>query len=100
MDQVQTDDFTIPVYFYVPDGEGWFRRPGGQCLIAIDVRSQRVLSWVLIPAEQYNALSIRTLLHGLSKSMAFPSACIWNVGFGSGPGLWPAPRCSGDTVSP
>ena len=75
MDQVQADDFTMPVYFYVPDGTGWFRLTRGQTLVAIDVRSQRVLSWVLIPSEQYNALSIRTLfartfeIHGIPKSL-------------------------------
>lgn len=75
MDQLQADDFTLPVYFYVADGAGWYRLTRGQCLVAIDVRSQRVLSWVLIPAEQYNALSIRTLFartfeeHGIPQSL-------------------------------
>jgi hypothetical protein len=101
MDQVQADDFTMPVYFYVPDGEGWFRLTRGQCLIAIDVRSQRVLSWVLIPAEQYNALSIRTLFARTFEEHGIPK-CLYLER-----GIWQRSRIvagakvsGGDTVSP
>jgi hypothetical protein len=72
MEQIQSDDFTMPVYFYLGDGNGGFRLTRGQCLIAIDVRSLRILSWVLIPEEQYTALSIRTLFTRTFEQYGLP----------------------------
>lgn len=75
MDAVQADDFTMPVYFYVPDGRGWFTLTRGQVLLAIDWRSLRVLGFCLYPEGQYNSGLIRTLFtrvfdgHGLAKTL-------------------------------
>ena len=75
MDIVQADDFTWPVYFYVPDGRGWFRLTRGQCIPVIDFRSSCILGYALHPEEQYNSLVIRTAFtrcfdeHGLCKTL-------------------------------
>jgi hypothetical protein len=75
MQVVCADDFTWPVYFYIPDGKGWFKLLRGQCLLFIDVRSLRVLNWVLIPAEQYDSLAIRSLMNQVCMELAVPR--IW-----------------------
>ncbi len=68
MQVVTADDFTLPVYFWLKDGNGnpvldSKRRPlltRGQVLIFTDVRSLKILTWVLIPARNYDSLHIRT----------------------------------------
>ena len=56
------DDVTLPVYFYVPDGKGWFTLMRGQFLLAIDARSTCILGYALMPQPGYNARVIRTLV--------------------------------------
>lgn len=55
------DDFTMPVYFLIPDGKGWFNLTRGQVLIFIDFRSLKVLGWSLQPDRNYSSLTIRSL---------------------------------------
>jgi hypothetical protein len=55
------DDFTMPVYFLIPDGSGWFNLTRGQVLIFIDFRSLKVLGWSLQPDRNYSSLTIRSL---------------------------------------
>ena len=75
LDAIQADDFTMPVYFAVPDGRGWWTLTRGQVLLAIDWRSLRVLGFCLYPEGQYNSGLIRTLFtrvfdeHGLPKHL-------------------------------
>ncbi len=57
---MMADDFTMPVYFYVPDGTGWFNLVRGQCLVFIDFRSLCVLGWSLQPERNYSSLTIRS----------------------------------------
>jgi len=58
MEVISADDFTFPVYFYVPDGKGWFTLTRGQCLIFLDARSWRVIAYSLQPERNYNSLVI------------------------------------------
>lgn len=83
MDWFQADDLTAPVYFYEPDGHGWFNLLRGQVLVMIDLRSTCILSYVLISAAQYNALAIRSLItrtcdeHGLPLRGFYFEQGIW-----------------------
>jgi hypothetical protein len=92
----QADDFTLPVYFYVPDEKGWYRLTRGQCLIMIDVRSLRILNFSLQPDRNYNSGVIRTLCtrtfgeYGLPQILYFEKG-IWKTSKlvkGSGEGKW------------
>lgn len=76
------DDFTMPVYFSVPDGKGWFFLTRGQILIFIDFRTLRILGWSLQPDRNYSSLSIRSLCthvfgeHGVPSVLQFERG-IW-----------------------
>lgn len=75
MEIVSADDFTFPVYFYIPDGNGWFTLTRGQCLIYLDVRSWRVIAYSLQPERNYNSLVIRTLMNRVCRDHGIP--CVW-----------------------
>ena len=83
MDWLCGDDATLEVYFYVPDGKGWFTLMRGQFLPMIDVRSLRVLGFGLRPEKSYNAAMIRTLItrvcdeHGLPRKGFYFERGIW-----------------------
>jgi hypothetical protein len=83
MDWFQGDDLTAPVYYYEPDGRGWFNLLRGQVLVMIDLRSLCIVSYVLISAAQYNALAIRSLItrtcdeHGLPLRGFYFEQGIW-----------------------
>ena len=83
MDWLCGDDATLEVYFYVPDGKGWFTLMRGQFLPMIDVRSLRVLGFGLRPEKSYNAAMIRTLItrvcdeHGLPHKGFYFERGIW-----------------------
>jgi len=83
MDWLCGDDATLEVYFYVPDGKGWFTLMRGQFLPMIDVRSLRVLGFGLRPEKSYNAPMIRTLItrvcdeHGLPRKGFYFEGGIW-----------------------
>jgi hypothetical protein len=83
MDWLCADDVTLEVYFYVPDGKGWFSLMRGQCLVMIDVRTLRVLGFGLRPEKSYNAAMIRTLItrvcddHGLPRKGFYFERGIW-----------------------
>lgn len=72
---VSADDFTLPVYFYVPDGKGWFTLTRGQCLIFLDVRSWRIIGYSLQPERNYNSLVIRTLMNRVCSEHGIPG--VW-----------------------
>lgn len=80
MQVVCADDFTWPVYFYVSDGKGWFKLLRGQCLLFIDVRSLRILNWVLIPSEQYESLAIRSLMNQVCFEFGVPRIWYFEMG--------------------
>jgi hypothetical protein len=82
-DWYQADDVTFPVYYYEPDGKGWFTLWRGQCLVMIDLRTLCVLSFVLISSRNYNSKAIRTLItrtadeHGLPRRGFYFEQGIW-----------------------
>lgn len=66
------DDFTMPVYMFVPDGKGWWTLTRGQCLLVIDVRSLKIIAFSLQPERNYNALVIRTLMNQTCRRWGLP----------------------------
>lgn len=80
MQVINADDFTFPVYFYVPDGEGWFTLTRGQCLILLDVRSWRVVAYSLQPDRNYNSLVIRTLMNRVCNDCGIPENWYFEMG--------------------
>lgn len=76
------DDFTMPVYYYVPDGNGWFLLTRGQILLFTDFRTLRILGWSMQPDRNYSSLTIRSLCthvfaeHGVPSVLAFERG-IW-----------------------
>jgi hypothetical protein len=80
MEVVSADDFTFPVYFYIPDGNGWFTLTRGQCLIFLDVRSWRVIAYSLQPERNYNSLVIRTLMNRVCRDHGIPGTWYFERG--------------------
>ena len=82
-DWYQADDVTFPVYYYEPDGKGWFTLWRGQCLVMIDLRTTRILYYALLSSRNYNSLAIRTLItrtcdeHGLPRRGFYFERGIW-----------------------
>ncbi|HTD65327.1 MAG TPA: hypothetical protein VK846_02200, partial [Candidatus Limnocylindria bacterium] len=72
-DWYQSDDCTLPVYFYVPDGQGWFALMRGQFLPMIDLRSKRVLEFALLPKPNYHSPAIKTLMTRTCDEHGLPS---------------------------
>jgi len=87
MDWLCGDDATLEVYFYVPDGKGWFTLMRGQFLPMIDVRSLRVLGFGLRPEKSYNAAMIRTLITRVCDEHGLP-----HKGFYFERGIWASSR--------
>lgn len=79
---MSADDFTMPVYYYVPDGKGWFLLTRGQILIFTDIRTLRILGWSMQPDRNYSSLTIRSLCthvfaeHGVPSVLQFERG-IW-----------------------
>ena len=80
MEIVNADDFTFPVYFYVPDGNGWFNLTRGQCLLMLDVRSWKIIAWSLQPERNYNSLVIRTLMNSVCTGWGIPGTWYFESG--------------------
>jgi len=82
-DWFSSDDFTLEVYFYIPDGKGWWKLTRGQFLPMICERSLCILDFILLPAKQYTGANIRTLMnavclkHGLPRSGFHFESGIW-----------------------
>jgi hypothetical protein len=75
-----SDDVTLPVYYYVPDGQGWFTLMRGQFLVTIDCRSRRVLGFVLISARNYNSLAIHSLYTRVWSECGIPELVLHEGG--------------------
>ncbi len=69
---MSADDFTMPVYFYVPDGNGWFTLTRGQILLFIDFRSLRIIGWSMQPDRNYSSLTIRSLCTHVFAEFGIP----------------------------
>ena len=82
-DWYQADDVTFPVYYYEPDGQGWYRLMRGQVILFIDLRSTKVLGFSLISERNYNANVIRATItriceeHGLPRKGFYFERGIW-----------------------
>lgn len=72
MQMVTADDFTMPVYSFVPDGRGWYSLTRGQVLLMVDCRSLKIIGWSLQPERNYNALVIRTLMNRTCAQWGLP----------------------------
>jgi hypothetical protein len=80
MSLVTADDFTMPVYCFVPDGKGWWTLTRGQVLLMIDVRSLKIIGWSLQPERNYNSLVIRTLMNRVCSTWGLPHAWLFERG--------------------
>ena len=80
MQVVNADDFTFPVYFHVPDGNGWYTLTRGQCLLMLDVRSWKIIAWSLQPERNYNSLVIRTLMNRVCAAWGLPGTWYFERG--------------------
>ncbi|MEI6196444.1 MAG: hypothetical protein WCS42_19160, partial [Verrucomicrobiota bacterium] len=80
MQVIGADDLTAPVYFYVPDGKGWFTLNRGQVLAMVDSRSLKIVAWSLQPERNYNSLVIRTLMNRVCASWGVPQVWAYERG--------------------
>ncbi len=80
LEAVSADDFTFPIYFYIPDGKGWVTLTRGQCLIFLDARSWRVIAYSLQPERNYNSLVIRTLMNRVCSDHGIPGTWYFERG--------------------
>ncbi len=86
-DWFQADDVTLPVYYYEPDGKGWFTLWRGQCLLMIDLRTTRILGYALLSSRNYNSRAIRTLITHTCDAHGLPRR-----GFAFERGIWQSSR--------
>lgn len=85
-DWYQGDDATLPVYYWDPSvGPETLWR--GQCLFMIDVRSRKILDFILVTARQYNSLDIRRLMTRTCLRFGLPAR-----GFYFERGIWKKAR--------
>ena len=71
-DWYSSDDFTLEVYFYMPDDNGGFVLSRGQWLPMIDERSKRILDFVLVPEKRYTGINIRTIINKVCQRFGLP----------------------------
>jgi hypothetical protein len=76
-DWYQSDDTTLPVYYSVEDGKGWFDLIRGQCLLTIDVRSKRILDGLLVSLPGYDAFAIRSSMNRICGKYGVPRKGFW-----------------------
>jgi hypothetical protein len=80
MHVVTADDFTMPVYCFVPDGHGWWILTRGQVLLFMDVRSLKIIGWSLQPERNYNSFIIRTMMNQVCRQWGLPRAWYFENG--------------------
>ncbi len=80
MQVVTADDLIAPIYFYVPDGCGWYDLTRGQVLASVDVRSSKIIAWSLQPERNYNSLVIRTLMNRVCADRGLPGVWLFERG--------------------
>ncbi len=91
LDWFQGDDFTYPVYFRTVDEKGAPILMRGQTLLMIDLRTTRILGFVLIPEKSYTANAIRTLITRVADEYGLP-----RLGFYFEHGTWKAKLLAGE----
>ncbi|MDB6023421.1 MAG: hypothetical protein JWQ04_3278, partial [Pedosphaera sp.] len=72
LDWFQGDDFTYPVYFKALGENGEWVLMRGQTLLMIDLRTTRILGFVIIPERNYTANAIRTLITRVADVYGLP----------------------------
>ena len=77
---MSADDFTMPVYYYVPDGKGWFVLTRGQILLFTDFRTLRIIGWSMQPDRNYSSLTIRSLCTHVFAEHGVPSVLQFECG--------------------
>ncbi len=77
---MSADDFTMPVYYHVPDGNGWFTLTRGQILLFTDFRALRILGWSMQPDRNYSSLTIRSLCTHVFGEHGVPSVLQFEMG--------------------
>lgn len=92
-DWFSADDFTLEVYFYIPDGAGWWTLTRGQCLLMIDERSLCILDFMLIPEKGFTGAHIRNLINRIGLRFGLP-----NRGFHFERGPWERAKLVGGSV--
>lgn len=80
MHVLTADDFTMPIYCFVPDGKCWWLLTRGQCLLMIDCRSLKIIGFSLQPERNYNSLVIRTLMNRTCAQWGLPRAWLFENG--------------------
>lgn len=91
LDWMQGDDFTYPVYFKTAGEDGQAVLMRGQTLLMIDLRTTRILGFVLIPETSYTANAIRTLITRVADEYGLP-----REGFYFEHGTWQAKLLAGE----
>jgi hypothetical protein len=71
-DWFSSDDFTLEVYFYLPDKDGRLVLSRGQFLPMVDERSKRILDFVLVPEKNYTGINVRTLINKVCDRYGLP----------------------------
>jgi hypothetical protein len=89
-DIYSADDLTLEIYYYVEDGNGWFQLIRGQFLVMIDVRSKRILDFILIDERGYKSADVRRLVTAVCEEHKLP-----RVGFHFEGGSWNARMTGG-----
>ncbi len=74
------DDFTMPCYYYAPDGNGWFVVTRGQILLAVDFRSLCIIGWSMQPQKTYDSPTIRSLCTHVFAEHGIPSILYFERG--------------------
>jgi hypothetical protein len=87
MDWLQSDDCTLPVYYYEEDGNGGYELMRGQLLLMIDLRSTRILEYALLSSRNYTARAIRSLITKTCDEFGLPRR-----GFYFENGIWKSSR--------
>lgn len=80
-DWFTSDDVTLPVYWYLPEKPEELIR--GQFLPMCDLRSERVLDFLLVAEPAYSAADIRLLISRVCRRYGLP-----RVGFAFESGIW------------
>ncbi len=92
-DWFSSDDFTLEVYFYIPDGADRWKLTRGQFLPMVDERSLCILDFILIPEKSYTGMNIRTLMNRVGLRFGLP-----NKGYHYESGIWKNSQLVGGAV--
>lgn len=82
-DWYQADDTTLPLYYWEEDAAGVPRVMRGQCLVMVDCKTGRVLTFALHSERNYNATVIRGLILRTHNTYGLP-----REGFHFERGIW------------